>query len=419
MEPAGGASSPDPDHSSPPPPSTPKRSPWKQPSSSSIPNGGDVRPPPPPVVIDATNWPALSEAAAAKTPKPTAATDSSSSPAASSAVSKHFSPSHHATRHSKPSPRRTTSDWDHSAPAGRGAQPRTHSSSNNNGGGGRRGGGGRGGRRGGFDAFYRAPPIAIAPYMRAAPPPPPPPMPPFMGPPPPPISPMRPFAGPVVFHEMPSPVSPVSPMYYVGPPPPPEALRGLPFPPTMVGPPPYPYYQPMPDPDPEPEPEPEPDENPQDHRAKLLKQIEFYFSKDNLCSDVYLRKNMDDQGWVDIALIAGFKKVKASTDDLQYIKDTIQSSSILEMEGDKIRRQNDLNKWVIPRESNPDVFSNSSAATSPKVNNLTAQLGGLGLQESAASTSGMVDENHHEVLPNGPTSTNNQAPVVEDSAGKL
>ncbi|KAF0917952.1 hypothetical protein E2562_021668 [Oryza meyeriana var. granulata] len=407
--PAAPSASPDPDH---PPP---KRSPWKHPSSSSsTPNGGtlDARPPPP-AVIDATSWPALSEAAKAPNPKPSS-TDSSSANSSKHARHKparrggdHSPRDHHADR-------TTAAAWDHAtnAPAGRGAQP--HRSHNN---GARRGAAGFGARRtrGGFDGFYRGPPIGIGPYLRGAPPPPPPMAvaPPFMGPPPPP---MRPFAGPVVFHEMPSPVSPVSPMYYVGPPPPPEALRGLPFPPTMVAPPPYPYYHPSPDP----QPEPEPDAQPQDHRADLLKQIEFYFSKDNLCTDVYLRRNMDEQGWVDIALIAGFKKVQESTDDLQYIKDTIQSSSILEMQGDKIRRQNDWNKWVIPRESNPDMPSSSSAVPSPTVNNLTAHLGGMGLQESAASSSSMVDENHHEALPNGPTSSSNQAPVVEeDSAGKL
>uniref|UniRef100_A0A0E0KLU5 HTH La-type RNA-binding domain-containing protein n=1 Tax=Oryza punctata TaxID=4537 RepID=A0A0E0KLU5_ORYPU len=359
----------DPEH---PPP---RRSPWRHP------NGGtattDVRPPPP-AVIDTTSWPALSEAA--RNPK----LPSIDSPSSEGKQSRHKQPGRrgddHATRHNN---------------------------------GGRRGAfGGRRRGGGGFDALYRAnaPPIGIGPgpYLRGAPPPPPPMAvaPPFMAPPPPP---MRPFAGPVLFHEMPSPVSPVSPIYYVGPPPPPEALRGLPFPPTMLAPPAYPYYHPSP----QPQPDPEPDAHPQDHRANLLKQIEFYFSKDNLCTDVFLRRNMDDQGWVNIALIAGFNKVQESTDDLQYIKDTIKSSSILEMQDDKIRRQNDWNKWVIPRESNTDVLP------SPNMNNLTAHLGSVGLQESAASSSSLVDENHHEILPNGPTSSNNQAPVVEDGAGKL
>uniref|UniRef100_A0A0E0P468 HTH La-type RNA-binding domain-containing protein n=1 Tax=Oryza rufipogon TaxID=4529 RepID=A0A0E0P468_ORYRU len=372
----------------------PRRSPWRHPSNGGNPNpNGDA-------VIDTTSWPALSEAAR-NPPKPPPCIDSPSE-----GLGKQSSRHKPARRggagadHS-PSPRddRATS-WDH------GRHHHHHNSGGRRGsfGGRRRGGGG-----GGFDALYRAP---IGPYVRGAtapPPPPPPPMavapPPFLPPP------LRPFAAPLLFHhDMASPVSPVSPIYYVGPPPPPEALRPLPpFPPTMLAPPAYPYYHPQPQPDPE----PEPDADPQQHRANLLKQIEFYFSKDNLCTDVFLRRNMDDQGWVNIALIAGFNKVQESTDDLQYIKDTIQSSSILEMQDDKIRRQNDWNKWVIPRESNTDVLP------SPNINNLTAHLGSVGLQESAASSSSMVDENHHEILTNGPTSGNNQAPVVEDGAGKL
>ncbi|KAG0473159.1 hypothetical protein HPP92_015016 [Vanilla planifolia] len=42
-------------------------------------------------------------------------------------------------------------------------------------------------------------------------------------------------------------------------------------------------------------------------RAMLLKQIEYYFSPENLCKDTYLRQNMDEQGWVPISLISGFQ----------------------------------------------------------------------------------------------------------------
>jgi la-related protein 1 len=69
---------------------------------------------------------------------------------------------------------------------------------------------------------------------------------------------------------MPSPVSPVSPMYYFGPPPPPEALRGMALAP-MVGPPAYPYFQALH------EPQPDAEADAEDNHAKLLKQIEFYF----------------------------------------------------------------------------------------------------------------------------------------------
>ncbi|RRT81291.1 hypothetical protein B296_00002541 [Ensete ventricosum] len=44
-------------------------------------------------------------------------------------------------------------------------------------------------------------------------------------------------------------------------------------------------------------------------RAALLKQIDYYFSSDNLCKDIYLRQNMDDQGWVPVSVIAQFNRV--------------------------------------------------------------------------------------------------------------
>ncbi|KAK8944067.1 hypothetical protein KSP40_PGU015513 [Platanthera guangdongensis] len=48
------------------------------------------------------------------------------------------------------------------------------------------------------------------------------------------------------------------------------------------------------------------------HRIALLKQIEYYFSVENLCKDEYLRKNMDEHGWVSIFLIADFRRVSFS-----------------------------------------------------------------------------------------------------------
>lgn len=200
------------------------------------------------------------------------------------------------------------------------------------------------------------------------------------------------------------------------------------FVPPMVGPPAYPYFQHVPEPEPEPELEPEPEVEPEPEpepepeltgQAKLLKQIEFYFSKDNLCADVWLRQRMDQEGWVDISLIATFKKVREITDDLQsaslqYIIEAIQSSSMLEVQGDKVRRQNDWHTWVFPRESNPATPSSSAPAPSSTVNNLTAHLGGLGLHEPAGPSS-TVDQNHHEVLQNGSTSSNKQAPIAEEN----
>ncbi|KAK1439218.1 hypothetical protein QVD17_05034 [Tagetes erecta] len=80
----------------------------------------------------------------------------------------------------------------------------------------------------------------------------------------------------------------------------------------------------------------------------IVKQIEYYFSNENLVRDTYLRRNMDEQGWVHVSLIAGFKKVSSLTDNVQLILDVMRQSTVVEVQGDKMRRRNDWMKWLMP-----------------------------------------------------------------------
>lgn len=169
---------------------------------------------------------------------------------------------------------------------------------------------------------------------------------PFIHPPP-----LRPFGGHMGFHELAAPV-----VLFAAPPPPIDSLRGVPFVPPM------PLYYAGPD--------------PQLH-SKIVNQIDYYFSNENLVKDIFLRKNMDAQGWVPITLIAGFKKVMDLTDNIQLIIDAIRTSSVVEVQGDKIRRQNDWEKWIMP---SPVQFPN---VTSPEVLNqdmLAEQMHNIALE---------------------------------------
>ncbi|MQL90480.1 hypothetical protein Taro_023079, partial [Colocasia esculenta] len=80
-----------------------------------------------------------------------------------------------------------------------------------------------------------------------------------------------------------------SPLFYFPPAPPPESLGAMPFvaPPAMFFAAPDPQLQ-----------------------SVVAKQIEYYFSPENLCKDIYLRQNMDEEGWVPVSLIAGFNRVR-------------------------------------------------------------------------------------------------------------
>ncbi|CAM8957723.1 unnamed protein product [Rhodiola kirilowii] len=142
----------------------------------------------------------------------------------------------------------------------------------------------------------------------------------------PPLSPtMRPFGPPVSYPDF--------PFYYV--PVQPESIRSMGIPYPVPAPAPAPHHLFMQYLDPE-------------LYSKVIHQIDYYFSTENLIRDVFLRKNMDEQGWVPIKLIAGFKKVVTLTDNITFIMEAMRASTVVEVKDDKVRRRNDWMKWLMP-----------------------------------------------------------------------
>ncbi|PQM32977.1 la-related protein 1C [Prunus yedoensis var. nudiflora] len=123
--------------------------------------------------------------------------------------------------------------------------------------------------------------------------------------------------------------------------------------------------------------------DPQLH-TKIINQIDYYFSNDNLIKDTFLRRNMDDQGWVRIKLIAGFNKVMNLTDNIQLILDAMRMSTVVEVQGDKIRRRNDWMRWVMPTAQPPNA-SGSQALGKSGQDILSAQIQSIALDEKTAS----------------------------------
>ncbi|KAI4325414.1 hypothetical protein MLD38_030817 [Melastoma candidum] len=160
-----------------------------------------------------------------------------------------------------------------------------------------------------------------------SPPPPPPPLPavaPFMTP-----VPVRPYGAPLPYTDLQSPyyIYPIqSPTFY------------QPIQPQLI-------YQPPPD---------------NTVHSRILSQIDYYFSNENLVKDTFLRQNMDEQGWVPISLIARFNKISQLTDNVQIILDVLHHSNVVEVQGDKIRKRDDWRRWIMPA-GNP-----FPVATSPR-----------------------------------------------------
>jgi len=55
-------------------------------------------------------------------------------------------------------------------------------------------------------------------------------------------------------------------------------------------------------------------------------QVEYYFSRENLCQDTFLVGKMDAQHFVDVAIIADFKMVKLLTTDTDLILSCVAGS---------------------------------------------------------------------------------------------
>ncbi|KAK9889082.1 hypothetical protein WA026_004354 [Henosepilachna vigintioctopunctata] len=80
----------------------------------------------------------------------------------------------------------------------------------------------------------------------------------------------------------------------------------------------------------------------------VKKQIEYYFSEENLCRDFFLRRKMDLNGYLPITLIASFHRVQSLTSDLGLIVEAIMDSDKIELTtGFKVRTKHDPTKWPI------------------------------------------------------------------------
>ncbi|KAF8377791.1 hypothetical protein HHK36_031176 [Tetracentron sinense] len=186
------------------------------------------------------------------------------------------------------------------------------------------------------------------------------------------------FGNPMAFPDM------VSPMYYdYVPSPPPEYLRGVPYitpalPPAAFFPPPNLQL-----------------------RTLLVNQINFYFSNGNLISDTFLRENMDEQGWVPITLIAGFNKVRNMTNNIQLILDAVRTSTVVEVQGDKVRKRNEWMNWILPPSNQFSAISSPQSSGRSSYVMLTACMQNVSLEEMTSNqctTRGHTDSHTEAIL---------------------
>jgi len=93
--------------------------------------------------------------------------------------------------------------------------------------------------------------------------------------------------------------------------------------------------------------------NPSDEqhlKEQIVKQVDYYFSTENLCKDVFLRENMDKkEGWISIYFLMNFHRMKelVGTNKALFL-DALKDSSVVEIKSELLRKTGDWAAWVLP-----------------------------------------------------------------------
>lgn len=111
---------------------------------------------------------------------------------------------------------------------------------------------------------------------------------------------------------------------------------------------------------------------------------------------------MDTEGWISIAMIASFNRIRSLTPEVPIVKEMMEQSSLLEVQGDHVRlRGEDAKKWVLPdAKTSPfpaDATPNAegSATSTPDASSAIAATPETLKLESASqaeSVSGLPDD---------------------------
>ncbi|KAI0100655.1 hypothetical protein GGR51DRAFT_348473 [Nemania sp. FL0031] len=98
-------------------------------------------------------------------------------------------------------------------------------------------------------------------------------------------------------------------------------------------------------------------------------QVEYYFSTENCVKDWYLRTHMDSQGFVPIAVISSFNRMRELLVDHNILRQACMDSAMLELVigGDgveRVRSKEGWEKWVIKDKSLRDVAARHDGPSS-------------------------------------------------------
>ncbi|XP_055929240.1 la-related protein 1B-like [Argiope bruennichi] len=131
----------------------------------------------------------------------------------------------------------------------------------------------------------------------------------------------------------------------------------------------------------------------------LKKQIEYYFSEENLQKDFFMRRRMNSEGFIPVALIASFHRVQAQTQDITKVLEAVSSSELLELKdcpekGPLVRTVITPEKWPIHDALSTEFHSEIPVVIPGKQFNIPADV-----SESTGSSAKSESQQKTGVLP--------------------
>ncbi|TVY54181.1 putative HTH La-type RNA-binding protein [Lachnellula cervina] len=145
--------------------------------------------------------------------------------------------------------------------------------------------------------------------------------------------------------------------------------------------------------------------------SMVTMQLEYYFSIDNLCKDMFLRQHMDSQGFVLLSKVANFRRLQALTQEFELIRHACEQSDVIDLVRgddnlDRVRRKEGWEKWVMAMEERHETAKNGGPAQVFR-SHRSHQIGSMMMPGNHAMSPPPFSPNGTEFRPYG-----NGAPVV-------
>ncbi|KAK4321976.1 hypothetical protein Pmani_007259 [Petrolisthes manimaculis] len=107
-------------------------------------------------------------------------------------------------------------------------------------------------------------------------------------------------------------------------------------------------------------------------KEQIKKQVEYYFSDENLAKDIFMRRKMSKDGYIPVSLIASFNRMKALSHDVKLIVDVCKTSDKLEVKDEVwLRTKHEPQKWPLEDAAAGALqafLTNTSTITTTQIN---------------------------------------------------